>query len=73
MSEHEVIVFKEYPLSVGQKIHIEDGIRRGDWLVIGVTDKMIQLRCPVSGKEVEWGKTFCFGGVMVRQKWPGVF
>ena len=71
MTEQQVIVFKEYPLVVGQKIHLEDGFRRGDWLVTGVTDKTIQLRCPVSGREVVWERTFCFAGVSTLAKWPG--
>ncbi len=73
MAEQEVIFFKEYPLSAGQRIHIEDGPRRGDWLVIGVTDKKIQLRCPVSGREVEWEKIFCLVSVSSGTEWPGAF
>lgn len=38
MSEN-VLFFKRYPLTPGQKIHIEDGPRRGDWLVIGIDEK----------------------------------
>lgn len=71
MAEHEVVFFREYPLTVGQKIHIEDGFRRGDWLVTGVTDEKIHLRCPVSGREVVWERTFCFAGVSALDKWPG--
>jgi hypothetical protein len=71
MKKHEVVVFKEYPLTVGQKIHIEDGLRRGDWLITGVTDKNIHLRCPVSGREVVWEKTFFFARVSVLEKFPG--
>lgn len=70
MTEQQVIVFKEYPLAVGQKIHLEDGFRRGDWLVTGVTDKKIQLRCPVSGRNVEWERTLCFAGTATRRQWP---
>lgn len=60
MSTDEVSVFRSYPLAVGQKIHIADGFRRGDWLVIEVGEKKVRLRCPVSGREVEWERIFFF-------------
>lgn len=58
MSEH-VLFFKRYPLAPGQKIHIQDGQRKGDWLVIRVDEKKVTLRCPVSGTEVSWDR-FCY-------------
>ena len=70
MAEHEVIVFKEYQLEVGQKIHIADGFRRGDWLVIGCGERKIQLRCPVSGIEIECDKTFFFAEKRRQPNWP---
>lgn len=57
--QETVIFFKRYPLSPGQKIHIEDGPRRGDWIVTTVDEKKAGLRCPVSGKEVSWDR-FCY-------------
>jgi hypothetical protein len=71
MPSYQVFIFKEFPLQVGQKINIADGRRRGDWLVIGVSERKIQLRCPVSGREVEWDR-FCYL-VEERQQaeWPG--
>lgn len=36
-----VLFFKQYPLAPGQKIHIEDGPRKGDWLVIKVDEKRL--------------------------------
>ena len=59
MARHKVAVFKPYSLQVGQKIHIEEGPRKGDWEVIGVTDRKARLRCPVSLREVEWDR-FCY-------------
>jgi hypothetical protein len=56
---HQVTVFRRYPLRLGQKINIADGPRRGDWLVIGVSERKVRLRCPVSGREVEWER-FCY-------------
>ena len=70
MAEHEVIVFREYQLKVGQKIHIVDGFRRGDWLVTGSSERKIQLRCPVSGVEIECEKTFFFAEKKLQREWP---
>ena len=39
-------VFHPYPLQVGHKIFIESGPRRGDWEVIGLSDRKVKLRCP---------------------------
>ena len=56
---HDVTAFKPYPFFQGQKIHIEGGPRNGDWEVIGLTDRKVKLRCPVSLKEFEWNR-FCY-------------
>lgn len=70
---HEVTIFKRYDLEVGQKINIADGPRRGDWLVIGIDDRKMRLRCPVSGKEVEWERFFTLAAEKVRREvWPSV-
>lgn len=70
MPKHEVIIFREYQLQVGQKIHIADGFRQGDWLIIGCGERKIKLRCPVSGKEIECDKTFFFAEKRLQKKWP---
>ena len=54
-----IVFFKRYPFTPGQKLHIEDGPRKGDWLVTGVDEKKVSLRCPVSGVEVSWNR-FCY-------------
>ena len=59
MAKHSVTVFKPYPMAVGQKIHIAEGPRAGDWEVIGVNERKVKLRCPVSFREVEWDR-FCY-------------
>ena len=59
MSVERVIVFRPYAFQVGNKISIAGGPRHGDWEVIGVTERRIKLRCPVSGREVEWAR-FCY-------------
>lgn len=59
MPTHSVTFFKPYPFQVGQKINITEGPRRGDWEVIGVTDRKVTLRCPVSLREFEWNR-FCY-------------
>ena len=54
-----VLILRPYPVRVGQKITIEAGPRRGDWEIIGVGDRQLRLRCPISHKELDcdW---FCY-------------
>ena len=70
MSTHSVTFFRPYPFRSGQKIHIKDGPRRGDWEIIGVTERKVTLRCPISSREFEWSR-FCY---VVEEKdkveWP---
>ncbi|MDG4475026.1 hypothetical protein [Thiovibrio frasassiensis] len=66
---HQVAVFTPFPFVVGQKIHIATGPRTGDWLVIGLSERKVQLRCPVSGREVEWDR-FCYLSETREQEWP---
>jgi hypothetical protein len=65
-----VIVFKAYGFEAGQKIRIDGGPRQGDWEVVGVTDKKVRLRCPVSDVEVEWAKFCYFCEERENQQWP---
>lgn len=70
MATARVTVFRPHPLQVGQRIRIEGGPRNGDWEVIGVTERKLRLRCPISHREVEWDR-FCY---LVEQRddleWP---
>lgn len=59
MSLHTVTVFKPYTFSIGQKIRIDSGPRHGDWEVIGVSDRKVRLKCPISFREFEWDR-FCY-------------
>jgi hypothetical protein len=59
MGKHSVTIFEPYPFEVGQKIRIDGGPRNGDWEVVGVTDRKVKLRCPISLKEFEWDR-FCY-------------
>ncbi len=59
MDKHDVTFFKQYLFRDGQKIHIEDGPRRGDWEVVSTTDRKVKLRCPISLKEFDWDR-FCY-------------
>lgn len=70
MGTTSVVIFRPYPFKVGQKIFIEAGPRKGDWEVIGVTDRTVRLRCPFSKREVEWHR-FCHA-VETRENepWP---
>ncbi len=54
-----VLIMRPYPVRVGQKITIEAGPRRGDWEIIGVGERKLRLRCPISHKELDcdW---FCY-------------
>lgn len=63
------VVFKRYPFSPGQKIHIEDGPRKGDWLVKEVKEKTVTLQCPVSGFIAEWSR-FCYQLEERFGEWP---
>ena len=59
MAKHRVATFKPYAFEIGQKIHIDGGRRGGDWEVVDVGERKVTLRCPVSGREVEWDR-FCY-------------
>ena len=64
-----VVFFQRYPFRPGQKLHIGDGPRHGDWEVIAVDEKKVTLRCPVSGIEVEWER-FCYFVEERDAPWP---
>jgi hypothetical protein len=69
VSVQTFLTFRPYPLHVGQKLFIEGGPRRGDWEVIGLSERKVKLRCPFSGREVEWDR-FCY---LVEERtgtWP---
>ena len=59
MTTHKVVVFRPYSFQTGQKIRIDSGPRRGDWEVIGVDERKVKLRCPISQREFEWNH-FCY-------------
>ena len=59
MGKHDIVAFKPYPFKMGEKLNIEDGPRRGDWEVIGISEHKVKLRCPVSFREFEWSH-FCY-------------
>ena len=70
MAKHEVILFKPCPMVVGQKIHIDGGPRGGDWEVIGLNERKVKLRCPVSGREFEWDRFCYFAEEQPDRTWP---
>ena len=59
MGNEDVTFFEPYPFEMGQKIRINKGPRRGDWEVIGISEKKIKLKCPVSFRVFEWDR-FCY-------------
>ncbi|MHC1742989.1 MAG: hypothetical protein AB9873_08160 [Syntrophobacteraceae bacterium] len=70
MSQHDVYRFRLFPLRVGNKIHIDGGNLRGDWEVVGVGDRKVRLRCPVSGREVERDLFHAFVSLQKGVEWP---
>lgn len=61
--------FAQYPFQAGQKIHIADGPRKGDWEVVSVDEKKVLLRCPVTGFEANWAR-FCYFVEEKEANWP---
>ena len=70
MAFHDFDVFRPYPFEVGQKIRIDGGPRGGDWEVVGVGERKVRLKCPVSGREVEWDRFVHFVEKREQQEWP---
>ena len=70
MAKNQVILFKPYPMEIGQKINITGGPRAGDWEVIGVSERKVKLRCPVSFREVEWDRFCYFAEEQRDREWP---
>ena len=70
MAKESVTTFRHVPLEPGQKIRILEGPRRGDWLVLGAEEHKLRLRCPVSGREVEWDRFLAVAGVLEDEEWP---
>jgi len=67
---YRVTVFSPFDFYEGQKIHIESGPRKGDWEVVGVTERKVKLKCPISFKEFEWNR-FCYRtGERTFKAWP---
>ncbi len=71
MASETVTVFKPYPFTAGQKIRVEGGRRSGDWEIAAVGESKITLRCPVSGREVEWTQFCYFVEEKEEAEWPG--
>ncbi len=70
MKKHNVVIFRPYPFTIGQKIRIEGGKRKGDWEVTGVSDHKVKLRCPVSRREFEWNRFCYFTEEHAKEQWP---
>ena len=70
MRGQNVTVFKPYPFTEGQKIRISRGPRAGDWEVIEASERKVKLRCPLSGREVEWDNFCYFAEEHEKYEWP---
>jgi hypothetical protein len=66
----KISFFRPYPFVAGEKIHIEEGPRSGDWEVIGVGPRKVRLRCPISRREFEWDRFCYFVEARSQAKWP---
>lgn len=69
MTRHQITVFQYYPFTVGQKIRIEGGPRGGDWEVIGLSERKVTLRCPITNREFEWDR-FSYFVADKDAEWP---
>ena len=67
--EEQITVFRRFSFEIGQKLHISDGPRKGDWEVIGVDEKKVKLRCPVSGFVAHWDR-ICYFVEEKKTTWP---
>ena len=70
MKTDKVVFFEPYPFIAGQKLNIKGGPRKGDWEVIGVGDKKVKLRCPISLREFEWSRFCYFTEERSNVEWP---
>ena len=67
--EEKIVFFRRFPFEIGQKLHVEDGPRKGDWEVIDFDEKKVKLRCPVSGFVAHWDR-FCYFVEEKSAAWP---
>lgn len=69
MAKERVVVFRDYPFAVGQKIRIDSGPRFGDWEVIDVGERKVTLRCPLTSRQFQWDR-FCYYVEESDREWP---
>jgi len=72
MGKHRVAFFRTYRVRPGQKIHILDGPRRGDWEVVAADERAVRVRCPISGREFDWKPLCHFVEERDGVEWPSV-
>ncbi|MCP4748290.1 MAG: hypothetical protein GY874_19455 [Desulfobacteraceae bacterium] len=70
MEGQKVTLFKRYPFVEGQKIRIEDGKLKGDWMVVSISESKVKLRCPISDREFEWNRFCYFTEERDNEPWP---
>jgi hypothetical protein len=70
MTSEKIVLFRPYPFEVGQKIRIDGGPRGGDWEVIGISERKVEFRCPVTRKEVNWDRFCYFVSDEDDMEWP---
>ena len=70
MTQYTVARFTPYPFKLGEKLHILDGPRRGDWEVVGLSKHKVTLKCPISKRELSWSRFCYFVDHQEDAKWP---
>lgn len=70
MPSFNVTAFQPYSFEIGQKIRIDSGPRAGDWEVVGLDERKVRLKCPVSGREFNWDRFCYFVEERNEQHWP---
>ena len=70
MPSFNITVFQPYSFDIGQKIRIDGGPRAGDWEVVGLDERKVKLKCPLSGREFNWDRFCYFVEERDDQQWP---
>ncbi len=70
MANYNITVFKPYIFAVGDKIRIDGGPRGGDWEIVGLSERKVKLRCPVSEKELEVNNFCYYQETLDNTIWP---
>ena len=62
--------FRQQPLQRGDRIHLEDGPRHGDWEVMAADEHKVTLRCPVSHRVIDVDPFYFMAAEVETDQWP---